>query len=502
MFAVIFIPDFSLQAVLRQEPQLWSQAIGLIDDCEGKAPVIQMTRAAREAGVMEGLTSTQALARCPGIVIRARSPAQEQTTTEALLQTAYAFSPRIEATANGVCTMDLQGLPICRGKAVEPIATEEPGTEEPPLQAWTQKILISLAQLNLRAQIGLAASPTLALHAARCAKPLLIIEKSVAFISSLPVESLEPPPSLLAILKRWGIRHVGEFTSLGKDNVSERLGPEGLALFERADPHAIRPLVLTTPAETFSEAMDFDIEIESLQPLLFVLNRFLEQLTRRLIVSHFAAQELRLQLRLSSGDKYEHTFTVPSPTANSTVLLRMLQTHLETVRTESGIVGLEFSIKPTRTEHYQFGLFETALRDPNQFSETLARLSALCGNENVGTPFVLDTHRPDAFKLVRPRFDDAVIGTGAATAIGLQLRRFRPVIPAQVEINNGEPISIHSSKMHSPIQNLLGPYRSSGDWWEEQKVWNRDEWDIVTREGTVYRIFHEKEEWFIEGVYD
>lgn len=502
MFAVIFIPDFSLQAILRQEPQLWSQAIGLIDDRQTKAPVIQMTRAAREAGVVEGLTTTQALARCADIVIRARSSAQEQTTTDALLQTAYAFSPRIEATADGVCTMDLQGLPIFRRDAADPIATEELEIQEEPLQTWAQKILISLAQLNLRSQIGLAASPALALHAARCARPLLIVKKPTAFISSLPVEHLAPTAALLAILKRWGIRSIGEFTLLGKDRVSERLGPEGLELFERADTTVVRPLLLTTPPETFSESMDFDVEVESLQPLLFVLNRFLEQLTRRLVLSHFAAQELQLRLRLSSGDKYEHTFAVPSPTANSVVLLRMLQTHLEAVRTEAGIIGLEFSIKPTRTEHYQFGLFETALRDPNQFSETLARLCALCGNENIGTPFVLDTHRPDAFKMIKPRFDDAATGSAPATAIGLQLRRFRPVVPAQVEIKNGEPISINCSKMHSPIQNVLGPYRSSGDWWEQQKVWNRDEWDIVTHEGTVYRIFHEKEEWFIEGVYD
>ena len=477
MFAVIYIPDFALQAVLRHEPQLASRPIGLIDANETKAPIFQLTRSAREAGVVEGLTSTQALARCGNILIKARSIAQEQTATEALLQSAYAFSPRIESTAPGICTMDLQGLPV--GNAIAK------ADEETPLQSWAQKLLIVLAQLNFRAQIGIAPTPNIALHAARCARPLLVIEDSTDFISRLSVESLDPIPPVLAILHRWGIKTIGQFIALNKEKIAERLGPAGTELFNRADTQHVRPLDFVVPAEIFSESMDFEVEIESLQPLLFVLNRFLEQLTRRLTLSHFAAQELQLRLKLSSGDTYEHTFAVPSPTANASILLRMLQTHLETVRTESGIVALEFSIKPTRTEAFQFGLFETALRDPNQFSETLARLSALCGNENVGTPVVLDTFRPDAFKMERPRFDAVAEQKNPFEPVGLNLRRFRPVFHADVELAHGDPIFLSSLRISTPIENFVGPYRSSGDWWEQEKVWNRDEWDVVTRDGTV-----------------
>ena len=496
MFAVIFIPDFALQSVLRHEPQLWARAVGLIDSRETKATVFQMTRTAREAGVCEGLTSTQALARCREILIKSRSVEQEQAATDALLQTAYAFSPRIEATGDGVCTMDLQGLPCLKTAKAK---------DTPTLQQWAAKIVTALAQLNIRSQIGLAATPNLALHAARNAKPVLLVEKGEEFISTLPVESLEPDAALLEILHRWGIHTVGAFTCLGKDKIAERLGQEGLELFDRAATNEVRPLTLATPSENFSETAEFETEIESLQPLLFILNRFIEQLSKRLIVSHFVAQELQLKLRLASGDKYEHTFSVPSPTANTTVLLRMLETHLETVRTESGIVALTLSAKPTRSEHYQFGLFETALRDPNQFAETLARLSALCGPENVGTPVLLDTHRPDAFKMERPHFDATSASVAAAFSTSLQgltLRRFRPSFHADVEIANGTPVFISSLRINSPVEKLAGPYRSSGDWWEQEKLWNRDEWDVQVRDGAVYRIYREKADWFVEGMYD
>src|SRR5690242_18622767 len=99
MFAVILIPNFSLQAVLRHEPDLRSRPIALVDPKETKPVITQLTSTAQAWGVCAGLTASQAMARCAELIIKPRSPAQEESATEVLLQTAYAFSPNIEATA-------------------------------------------------------------------------------------------------------------------------------------------------------------------------------------------------------------------------------------------------------------------------------------------------------------------------------------------------------------------------------------------------------------------
>src|SRR5205085_5829574 len=135
-------------------------------------------------------------------------------------------------------------------------------------------------------------------------------------------------------------------------------------------------------------------------------------------------------LGLSSGAKYERLFKIPAPTGNINVLFRMLQTHLETVRTESPITSLRLAAKPAKPEARQFGLFESTLRDPNQFAESLARLTALCGSDRVGTPQLEATHRPDAFKVApvfQPRLESPVNPQTGMSA--LPLRRFRPPCP-------------------------------------------------------------------------
>src|SRR5436190_17252267 len=101
-FAVVFIPNFSLQAALRHEPELRDRAVALVDPELPKPNIVQLTAIARSCGVAEGLTASQAMARCADLIIRTRSRAQEQAAMDVLLQTAYAFSPTIEATAPGI----------------------------------------------------------------------------------------------------------------------------------------------------------------------------------------------------------------------------------------------------------------------------------------------------------------------------------------------------------------------------------------------------------------
>src|SRR5205807_2521652 len=97
--------------------------------------------------------------------------------------------------------------------------------------------------------------------------------------------------------------------------------------------------------------------------------------------------------------QYERIFKIPQPTNNADILFRMLHTHLENFTSKHPIVAIELEAQPSRSVRQQFGLFETALRDPMQLHETLARLIGLLGADRVGTPVLEETHRPDAFRM-------------------------------------------------------------------------------------------------------
>src|SRR5262249_49067006 len=129
---------------------------------------------------------------------------------------------------------------------------------------------------------------------------------------------------------------------------------------------------------------------------------------------------------------------------------------------------------------------------PERLELLLARVAAIAGRGEdgelrAGSPVLLDSHRPEAFRMqrfdphskhesakkkitqsrdcgtARLKPDEASIGNHA-----LAFRAFRPPRAATVELRQGMPARIYCADAAGPrgdITWLAGPWRSSGDWW-------------------------------------
>jgi len=485
VFAVLHIANFALHAVLRHEPESANRPAALFTGTGKKSLVLAANPAARASGVELDMTVPQAVARCPTLVIRTPQPTAETEARAALLAVGFTFSPTIEDTAPGICTADLRG------------STRE--KFEPAAHAAVSE----LARLGLPSTAGLARTPLLALYAARSANPVLLITDEEDFLAPLPLAAADPPTELAGVLADWGLRTLGDLTALPRDDLVRRFGATGLALWQRATGGDTRPLRPITLPQTFTAAMEFEHEIETLEPLLFILRRFLDRLTLELLTAQFVAGELELTLRLVDDTRHTRRFRLPEPTADAEILFRALHTHLESLQTAASISAVHLRVVPTRPLVRQQGLFETGLRDPQGFAETLARLGALVGSDRAGTPQLEDTHRPDAVKLAPPA---AVIPPPVPSPRhspeGLPLRRFRPPLPARLEFTGDQPTYLWTETFHGALTDLRGPWPSSGDWWQQDRAWSRVEWDIALATGGLYRLLRIDRSYFIEGEYD
>src|SRR6185503_15093143 len=145
---------------------------------------------------------------------------------------------------------------------------------------------------------------------------------------------------VFAILHKWGIHTVGQLAALDKEQLAARLGPEAIRMWERANGRSSRLLKLIRPPESFQESFEFEREIETAEPLLFVLRRFLEQLAVRLSGIYLVAKALTLRINFSNKQDYHRGFEIPEPTNNVELLFRMLQTHLDDFKSEHPIVAV------------------------------------------------------------------------------------------------------------------------------------------------------------------
>src|SRR3984957_18643246 len=118
MFACIFVPNFSVAAVLRAQPELRARAVAVF---EGKPPlekVFAVNESADRIGIMPGMSKAQA-ELCSEVMLCSRSPRQEAVTHAALLACAQSFSSCVEDAAADTAILDLAGMESLLGALPE-----------------------------------------------------------------------------------------------------------------------------------------------------------------------------------------------------------------------------------------------------------------------------------------------------------------------------------------------------------------------------------------------
>ena len=484
------------------------------------------------------------------------SPSSLRADTEnpsTLVELAFTFSPLIEQTTADTVVLGISGQDLLFGGDSREVSAAELITA----RNMANEILRRAKDLELEINVAVAANPDAAIHAARSFKQTTIIRpnEELAVLGNLSIKTIDY--SLAGIdAKRvgeiqetfalWGIRTFGDLARLPLAGMAERLGQDGVQLQKLAQGKTDRQLILVQAPIGFQQSLELEYPIAELEPLSFILSRLLNQLCANLNEYALATNEVRLRLvseprrvgiasgsntnSTNTGDNAnERTLTLPVPMRNPKTLLRLLLFDIEAHPPSAPIRSITISAEPIKPRESQTGLFIPLAPEPERLEITLARLAKLVGADNVGSPEILDTHRPDTFRMRRfalnfnhrgHRGRNPKAGINTQSTIDnrqcvMGFRIFRPPWIAEVQTIHGQPtrISAHNSKASSKVRGQIvcasGPWRASGDWWRSD-VWARDEWDVAVIDSTsresevLCRIYRDltSEQWFVEGIYD
>jgi len=555
VFACIFIPDFPVQAITRQEPDLRSKPVAVLQGAAPLTKVFAANPAARDHGVELGMTKLQAES-CGPLEWRWRTPAQEASAQAALLDCAWTISPLIEQPRKG-STVD-----FCDSVVLDLSGCEKLFGSPETIAHHLQRIA---AAAGLHANVAIAGNPEAALSAARGFPGVTLIPpgEEAAILGTLPLSSLGLPAEMLETLHRWGIRTYSEFAALPEIAVIERFGQEGKRWHQLSHGGDPKPLLPKQFPDQFDESMDLEFSVDLLEPLLFVLNRLLDQLCLRLRMHLLATTELKITLTLDpkilcdqsplpgsdesvspapeaqdagfvrtwgaaccapTNGLHIRNLRLPVPVNESKFLLKLLQLDLQAHPPGFPVTAIHIQAIPTRPRTRQLGLFLPLAPEPEALEITLARIQGVVGEGRAGVPVLLDSHRPNAFRQQRFVLPEASLACPPAEhPPKAALRLYRPPLPATVQLQQDQLHSIYFDHARQPILAFAGPSRSSGEWWSETS-WAREEWDVLLplprpqyqnnrsfqdnsakpQETALYRIYRDllSNHWFVEGIYD
>ncbi len=450
---------------------------------------------------------------------------QNLSDEPSLAEFAYSFSPFVEEVWPDTVVIDVEGCALQFGSAYE-LATVIAKQAGAPKQS---------GGLAARVNLALAANPDTAIHAARHCHGITFTApgEELTCLGSLPISALEyslvnieskQANEIFATLKLWGVCTFKEFAELPVAGVSERLGQDGVHLQQLAGGKTERHLKLKQAAPVFENSIELEYPIAQLEPLSFIFARLLNQLCASLQAYALATNELHVQMKLENKSAHELKLNLPYPMRDHKVFLKLLLLDAEAHPPSAAVIAISINCEPVKPRVLQTGLFIPLAPEPAKLELTLARLAKLVGLDNVGSPELLDTHRPDAFRVKRfvVREERSKVAKRKKDAGGtpsllyskqqlasenskfqthdsrfqisnsqfeiphpkfaLGFRRFRPPLRAVVEAARGYPTEINAwgkdRSVYGKVVGLAGPWRTSGEWWRSD-LWARDEWDVA-----------------------
>ena len=260
-------------------------------------------------------------------------------------------------------------------------------------------------------------------------------------MAPLPLNLLGGSPDVALSLDLWGIRTFGEFASLPPIGIAARLGHEGIALQTLAAGAGARRLRVAKEELTFDAEMELDTPIELLESLCFVFQRLLDDLLTKLVRSSLATNEIRVRLALERAPDHRVTLRLPVPMTESKALMKMLYLELSENPPAKEVLKVFIHAEPVEPRRTQHGLFAPASPEPEKLETTLARVRHFVGKENVGSPYLLNTHRADRF-VMHPFMPPQIAGTEP------KAREFR-LLPPAFSTASGRPGSSRKSTPRS-----------------------------------------------------
>lgn len=480
--ACAWIPRFELAVHLRADAALAARPVLLADVARPRARVIDATAAAIAQGARPGLPLASARALCPKAAIVPPDPARVAAEGDRVVAALYRLAPRVGRDGRGAFFLALEGL----------------GRLHPDERAFARKVRDEIAALGYRARVAVADALWAAWVAAQASDGVVVVPPGgdARALAHLPAPALPMPEPIAELCLALGIKTVGDLQALPRGSLARRFGAEGAALERAARAEAAGVFRAEAPAPPDRAALELDLPLSDLEPLLFLAKTVLDRLLFQVAQGRRALAALEVWLRLDDRSLVRHLLRPAAPTLAARPLLELLRLWLSSRPLCAAVSAITLvAAEVAEADRKQLRLFARQADQAGEaVAQALARLWAAFGPKAAGWPALADTWRPEARVVWRTAEgggsesgEKARLGPSLSSALhGFAALRTR-ADPPPVELS-GRSIRIGGARAQR-LAALDGPYRVQGEWWSAP--FERDYFVAATEDGGVYWIYRE-----------
>jgi protein ImuB len=248
--------------------------------------VLACSEAARADGVRRGLRRREAQSRCPQLVVVDHDQDRDARAFEPVVAAVEEVAVGVEVVRPGACAL------AARGPA------RYFGGEEPAAERIVEQVAQACA---VESQVGIADGMFAAGLAARSGM-VVAAGRTREFLAAVPVEALERP-ELADLLRRLGVKTLGDFAALPASDVLTRFGFDGALAHRLAGGLDHRPLAVRQPPPDLDVSDTYDEPLERVDVAAFAGRVLAERLHERLGAHGLACTRLGIEAVTADGQE-------------------------------------------------------------------------------------------------------------------------------------------------------------------------------------------------------
>ena len=248
--------------------------------------VLACSEAARADGVRRGLRRREAQSRCPQLVVVEHDPGRDARAFEPVVAAVEEVAVGVEVIRPGACAL------AARGPA------RYFGGEERAAERIVEQVAQACA---VESQVGVADGVFAAGLAARAGR-IIAPGGTRTFLAEVPVEALDRP-ELTDLLRRLGVKTLGDFAALPASDVLTRFGFDGALAHRLAAGFDHRPLAVRKPPPDLDVTETYDDPLERVDVAAFAGRALAERLHERLASYGLACTRLGIEAVTADGQE-------------------------------------------------------------------------------------------------------------------------------------------------------------------------------------------------------
>jgi protein ImuB len=253
--------------------------------------VMASSPAARHEGVTQHMRRREAQGRCPELVVLEHDPARDARVFEPVAAALDELTPRIEVAQPGQCAFPTHGPSRYFG-----------GDDALAARA----IALATAALADRGvvHVGIADGPFAAALAANSGVTVVPRDHSPTFLAPWPLDTLGRP-ELVDVLRRLGLRTLGDFAALPPHDVLARFGNDGATAHRLASGLDERPPSTRPPAPELAVQAELDPPAERVDTAAFTGRMLADELHANLAARGHVCTRLLIVAETEHGETFE-----------------------------------------------------------------------------------------------------------------------------------------------------------------------------------------------------